>query len=53
MFVFRLMLPERRMAFEQFVQHATEAEPIGAGIVGRAFRQYFGRHVTVRSPAIQ
>ncbi len=49
MLVFRLVLTERRMAFEQFVQHAAEAEPIGAGIVGRPLRQDFRRHVAVRT----
>ena len=40
------------MAFEQFVQHATEAEPVGAGIVSCAFWQDFRRHVAVSSSAI-
>lgn len=34
--VFRLVLAERRVPFEQFVQHASETEPIGARVVRRA-----------------
>lgn len=51
MLVFRLVLAERRVAFEQFVQHASEAEPIGARVVRRALREHFRRHVAVRSTA--
>ena len=36
--VLGLVLAERRVSFEQFVEHASEAEPIGARIVGRPFR---------------
>lgn len=36
--VFGLVLAEGRVSFEQFVQHASEAEPVGARVVGRPFR---------------
>ena len=49
--VFCLVLAEGRMAFEQFVQHTVEAEPVGARVVGRPFRQDFRRHVAVRTSA--
>ena len=52
MLVFRLVLAEGRVAFEQFVEHTAEAEPVGTRVVGRSFRQHFGRHVSVRAPAI-
>ena len=43
------MLPERTVPLQQFMQHTAKREPVGAGIVGHAFRQYFRRHVSVRS----
>lgn len=45
--VFGLVLAEGRMAFEQFVEHTAEAEPVGARIVSRSFRKYFGGHVAM------
>ena len=31
------------------MQHTTEREPIGAGIVGYTFRKHFRCHISVRS----
>lgn len=41
------------MAFEQFVEHATEAKPVGARIVCRPFGQNFGCHVAMRASTIR
>lgn len=42
-----LVLPEGRVSLQQFVEHASEGEPIGRRIVGSALRQNLGRHVAV------
>lgn len=49
MFVFSFMLSEWTMTLQQFMQHTTEREPIGAGIVGYTFRKHFRCHISVRS----
>lgn len=49
MLVLRLVLPKRAVAFQQLVDHATEAEPIGAAVITHPFTKNLGRHVAVRS----
>jgi hypothetical protein len=51
--VLGLVLAKGRVALEQLVEHASEAEPVGAGIVGRTFRQDFGGHVAVSTSTRQ
>ena len=47
--VLGLVLPERAVALQQLVQHAAEAEPVGARVVRSALGQHLGRHVAVRA----
>lgn len=47
MLVLGFVLPERRVALEQFVQHAAEAEPVRARVVRCALGQDLRRHVAV------
>ena len=44
----RLVLPERAVALEQFVEHAAVAEPVGAAVVHLTLGQHLRRHVPVR-----
>lgn len=45
--VLGLVLAERRVALEQLVEHAAEAEPVGRRVVARALGQHFWSHVAV------
>ena len=36
---------------EEFVEHATEREPIGARVIGNALGKYLGSHITMRTSA--
>lgn len=51
MLILGLVLPERAMAFKQFVDHAPETEPISAAVVAHALTKNLRGHVTVRSNA--
>lgn len=51
MFILGLVLPERAMAFQQFVDHAAKTEPIGAAVIAHALTKNLRGHVTVRSNA--
>ncbi len=41
------MLSERRVAFQELVEHASEGEPVGRRVVGSALGQHLGCHVPV------
>ena len=41
------MLSEGAVAFEEFVEHATKAEPVGRRIVCRSFGKNLGCHVSM------
>jgi len=49
MLVLGLVLSERTVAFEEFVDHAAKAEPVSTRVVAGTFAQDFRCHVAVRS----
>lgn len=50
MFVFGFVLAEGRVALQQLVKHAAEAEPVGRRVVACAFGEHFRSHVAVGAP---
>ena len=47
MLVSRLVLSERTVAFEKFIEHTAKTKPIGRRVVGRALGQDLRSHVAV------